>query len=64
MIDVAGSLTDKQAHDLKRVLHSVQRLTRMIADLLDLSRIEMRQTELHQAVGSYSRASRRGGGEL
>ena len=37
---VAGSLSERPAYYLKRVKHNVERLTRMINDLLDLSRIE------------------------
>ena len=35
----AGPLTEKQAYYLTRILHNVERLTRMLIDLLDLSRI-------------------------
>jgi signal transduction histidine kinase len=37
---VAGPLSEKPAYYLKRVQHNIERLTRMINDLLDLSRIE------------------------
>lgn len=44
---LAGVLTDKQAYYLNRVKFNVERLTRMINDLLDLSRIEAGKVELH-----------------
>lgn len=37
---LAGGLTDKQSYYLQRVKLNVERLTRMVNDLLDLSRIE------------------------
>ncbi len=37
---VVGGLNDKQSHYLGRVKYNIERLTRMINDLLDLSRIE------------------------
>lgn len=37
---LAGGLTDKQSYYLERVKLNVERLTRMVNDLLDLSRIE------------------------
>ena len=41
MLDgLAGTLTPKQQHYLQRLLHNSERLTRMINELLDLSRIE------------------------
>jgi two-component system, sensor histidine kinase and response regulator len=47
MLDgLAGSLTDKQLHYLTRVRYNTDRLTRMINDLLDLSRIEAGRLEL------------------
>ncbi len=48
MLDgLAGSLTDKQVYYLTRVRYNTDRLTRMINDLLDLSRIEAGRVELH-----------------
>ncbi|HLG43594.1 MAG TPA: ATP-binding protein [Nitrospirales bacterium] len=48
MLDgLAGAVTEKQAHYLMRVKHNVERLTRMINELLDLSRIEAGAVELH-----------------
>ena len=43
---VAGTLNEKPAYYLKRVQHNVERLTRMINDLLDLSRIEAGAVQL------------------
>jgi two-component system, sensor histidine kinase and response regulator len=47
MLDgLTGTLSDRQAHYLGRVKYNVERLTRMINDLLDLSRIEAGRVEL------------------
>jgi signal transduction histidine kinase len=46
---LAGPLAEKQAACLERVAHNVGRLTRLINDLLDLSRIEAGQVELRPA---------------
>ncbi len=47
MLDgLAGPLTDKQVHYLNRVKFNADRLTHMIAELLDLSRIEAGRVEL------------------
>jgi signal transduction histidine kinase len=47
MLDgLTGELTEKQSHYLTRVKRNVDRLTRMISDLLDLSRIEAGRIEL------------------
>lgn len=47
MLDgVTGSLTEQQSHYLSRVKYNINRLTRMITDLLDLSRIEAGRVEL------------------
>jgi two-component system sensor histidine kinase/response regulator len=43
---LAGTLTEKQASYLTRVSHNVERLTRMVNDLLDLSRIEAGRLEV------------------
>ncbi|MGH7318882.1 MAG: GAF domain-containing sensor histidine kinase [Candidatus Rokuibacteriota bacterium] len=43
---VTGSLTDKQRHYLGRVRDNAERLTRMVSDLLDLTRIEAGKIEL------------------
>ena len=48
MLDgLTGTLTEKQSHSLGRVKHNVERLTRMINELLDLSRIEAGRVEMH-----------------
>ncbi|MCP9461539.1 MAG: HAMP domain-containing histidine kinase [Nitrospira sp.] len=46
---LAGALTEKQARSLERVKHNIDRLTRMINELLDLSKIEAGRLELHLA---------------
>jgi two-component system sensor histidine kinase BarA len=46
---LAGALTDKQTRSLERVKHNIDRLTRMINELLDLSKIEAGRLELHLA---------------
>jgi signal transduction histidine kinase len=43
---ITGPLTGKQRHYLIRVHDNVERLTRMVSDLLDLTRIEARKIEL------------------
>ena len=43
---LAGALTDKQTRSLERVKHNIDRLTRMINELLDLSKIEAGRLEL------------------
>ena len=40
MDGLTGELTERQTFYLSRVKHNIERLTRMINDLLDLSRIE------------------------
>lgn len=48
MLDgLTGALTERQAYYLSRVKFNTERLTRMINDLLDLSRIEAGRVELH-----------------
>jgi len=42
---LAGALTDKQSRSLERVKHNIDRLTRMINELLDLSKIEAGRME-------------------
>lgn len=50
MLDgLTGALTDRQSYYLSRVKFNVERLTRMINDLLDLSRIEAGRVELNLA---------------
>lgn len=49
MLDgLTGHLNDRQTFYLGRVQHNIERLTRMINDLLDLSRIEAGRMDLHQ----------------
>jgi signal transduction histidine kinase len=43
---LAGALTPKQTYSLDRIKHNVERLTRMINELLDLSKIEAGRLEL------------------
>jgi len=43
---LTGPLTGKQTHHLTRVKHNAERLTRMLNDLLDLSRIEAWRIQL------------------
>ncbi len=43
---LTGILSEKQAHYLGRVKHNVERLTRLINQLLDLSRLDARVLEL------------------
>jgi len=70
MLDgLTGALTEKQSRSLERVKHNIDRLTRMINELLDLSRIEAGRMELHvgpvslgevvaEVVESYQAAAR------
>ena len=51
---LAGTLTHKQTYSLDRVKHNVERLTRMINELLDLSKIEAGRMELTLAPVSLS----------
>jgi two-component system sensor histidine kinase BarA len=44
---LAGPLTEKQTRSLERVKHNINRLTRMINELLDLSKIEAGRLELN-----------------
>ena len=46
MDGLTGELTERQTFYLSRVKHNIERLTRMINDLLDLSRIEAGRMEL------------------
>jgi signal transduction histidine kinase len=46
---LTGALTERQSYYLNRVKSNVERLTRMINELLDLSRIEAGKVELHLA---------------
>ncbi len=59
MLDgLTGPLNDRQTFYLGRVKYNIERLTRMINDLLDLSRIEAGRMDLHQSVvniGSLAR---------
>jgi signal transduction histidine kinase/HAMP domain-containing protein len=47
---LTGELSEKQAHYLNRMKLNVERLTRLINDLLDLSRIEMGRLELRRTA--------------
>src|SRR2546425_11432566 len=47
---LTGALTERQSYYLNRVKYNVERLTRMINDLLDLSRIEAGKVELHRSA--------------
>ena len=51
---LAGALTHKQIYSLDRVKHNVDRLTRMINELLDLSKIEAGKLDLTLAPVSLS----------
>lgn len=44
---LTGTLTERQSYYLNRVKFNAERLTRMLSELLDLSRIEAGQVELH-----------------
>jgi PAS domain S-box-containing protein len=44
--EVPGPLTEKQGYYLKRMLHQIERLSRIIRDLLDLSQIEAGRIDL------------------
>jgi signal transduction histidine kinase len=59
MLDgLTGDLNDRQTFYLGRVKYNIERLTRMINDLLDLSRIEAGRMNLHQSavnIGSLAR---------
>jgi signal transduction histidine kinase len=46
---IGGPITDKQRHYLTRITHNVDRLMRIIQELLDLARIEAGQLQLHLA---------------
>ena len=48
MDGLTGELTERQNFYLSRVNHNIERLTRMINDLLDLSRIEAGHVELER----------------
>ncbi|BCA53108.1 hypothetical protein W02_02480 [Nitrospira sp. KM1] len=48
MLDgVAGALTDRQSIYLERIQHNLNRLTRIINQLLDWSRLDLKKEELH-----------------
>lgn len=59
MLDgLVGNLNDRQSFYLERMKYNIERLTRMINDLLDLSRIEAGRMDLHQSavnMGSLAR---------
>ncbi len=48
MLDgLTGQLTERQQHYLQRVKHNIERLTRIINQLLDWSRIDVGRIEIH-----------------
>jgi two-component system, sensor histidine kinase and response regulator len=51
---LAGALTDKQGHYLNRMKANIERVTRMINDLLNLTRIEAGQIEIRLQSVSMS----------
>ncbi len=59
MLDgLVGNLNDRQSFYLERMKYNIERLTRMINDLLDLSRIEAGRMDLHRSavnLGSLAR---------
>ncbi|GJL60597.1 MAG: hypothetical protein NPIRA03_34540 [Nitrospirales bacterium] len=59
MLDgLVGTLNDRQSFYLERMKYNIERLTRMINDLLDLSRIEAGRMDLHHSainMGSLAR---------
>ena len=58
MDGLTGTLNERQSFYLSRVKHNIERLTRMINDLLDLSRIEAGKMDLQTSpvnVGSLAR---------
>ncbi|MGP0592617.1 GAF domain-containing sensor histidine kinase [Nitrospira sp. T9] len=59
MLDgLVGDLNDRQSFYLERMKYNIERLTRMINDLLDLSRIEAGRMDLHRSpvnMGSLAR---------
>jgi len=58
MDGLTGELTERQAFYLSRVKHNIERLTRMINDLLDLSRIEAGRMELEIMAVNISSIAR------
>lgn len=53
-----GTLTEKQAYTLRRARSNGERLTRMINDLLDLSRMEAGKLKLHRTSFSLAESVR------
>ena len=51
---IGGALTEKQSSYLRRIKSNTERLTRMISDLLDLSKIEAGHVELRMTTLSVS----------
>jgi signal transduction histidine kinase len=58
MDGLTGELTERQTFYLSRVKHNIERLTRMINDLLDLSRIEAGRMELEMSTVNISTIAR------
>ncbi len=58
MDGLTGELTERQTFYLSRVKHNIERLTRMINDLLDLSRIESGHMELETATVNIGNIAR------
>ena len=60
---LVGELTERQSYYLSRVKHNIERLTRMINDLLDLSKIEAGAVSIaRRPVSIYELVGRRGRG--
>ncbi|MFH1797766.1 MAG: hybrid sensor histidine kinase/response regulator [Candidatus Omnitrophota bacterium] len=55
MSNTAGELTDKQRNFLKKAEDNVDRLARLIADLLSLAKYEVRKTELDMKKGDINK---------
>ncbi|MDR4460460.1 MAG: ATP-binding protein [Nitrospirales bacterium] len=59
MLDgLVGNLNDRQSFYLERMKYNIERLTRMINDLLDLSRIEAGRMDLHRSAVNLASLTR------